>query len=481
MKACSFFGHRDTPQTEQLKQKVRETVERLIVEEGVNTFLFGSRSNFDELCHIVVTELKEKYPHIRRIAYLCKHETACLATTFSEEWATYSITFTIAETRFIKLGVTRSNTVDGTICLDNFTAQLGEVIVTPPEGGEEGGDDPVDPPVTPPEGGEEGGDDPVVEPTVYEFNTIGATPATFDDADKAAWQYGVYAAHSVVGIENGAATLNVGTVEQLVLSLGNVSKGIYKLKFDATMTGGYPAILQVVTGLSINSETGLASWEALETLYNAAGKQLNEFATPNGTTYELTLSFDNDYTNVGLILINNQEMECGITLDNISFAALDYTEKQVIQNFDNGLLASNTWSQRPGLINVANAHVDFGGTFDGQIVDGVYQFGASTATYSRVNLGWFEAGTYTFTFDAKVTDATNYAGKIRLFVCEPDGDNLKQVNAEGQTIATTFSGEWATYSVTFTITEARFIKLGVVKNTIDGTVWLDNFTAQKTA
>ncbi len=78
MKSCSFFGHRDTEQTEELKQKVRETVERLIVEEGVDTFLFGSRSKFDELCHIVVTELKEKYPHIQRIAYLCKHETACL-------------------------------------------------------------------------------------------------------------------------------------------------------------------------------------------------------------------------------------------------------------------------------------------------------------------------------------------------------------------------------------------------------------------
>ena len=78
MKACSFFGHRDTPQTEELKQKVKETVEQLIVEEGVDTFLFGSRSKFDELCHIVVTELKEKYPHIRRIVYLCKHETACL-------------------------------------------------------------------------------------------------------------------------------------------------------------------------------------------------------------------------------------------------------------------------------------------------------------------------------------------------------------------------------------------------------------------
>ena len=53
-------------------------MERLIVEEGIDTFLFGSRSQFDELCHIVVTELKEKYPHIQRIAYLCKHETACL-------------------------------------------------------------------------------------------------------------------------------------------------------------------------------------------------------------------------------------------------------------------------------------------------------------------------------------------------------------------------------------------------------------------
>lgn len=42
------------------------------------TFLFGSRIKFDELCHIVVTELKEKYPYIRRIAYLCKSKTACL-------------------------------------------------------------------------------------------------------------------------------------------------------------------------------------------------------------------------------------------------------------------------------------------------------------------------------------------------------------------------------------------------------------------
>ena len=67
MKACSFFGHRDTPQTDELKAKVRETVERLIVEEGVDTFLFGSKSRFDSLCLELVTALKEKYPHLKRV------------------------------------------------------------------------------------------------------------------------------------------------------------------------------------------------------------------------------------------------------------------------------------------------------------------------------------------------------------------------------------------------------------------------------
>ena len=85
MKACSFFGYRDTPQTEELKEKVSEMVERLIVEEGVDTFLFGSRSKFDELCHMVVTELKDKYPYIQRIAYLCKHEAGCWAGAGAEE------------------------------------------------------------------------------------------------------------------------------------------------------------------------------------------------------------------------------------------------------------------------------------------------------------------------------------------------------------------------------------------------------------
>ena len=49
-----------------------------LVEQEVDAFLFGSQSKFNKLCHIVVMGLKEKYPYIQRIGYLCKNEIACL-------------------------------------------------------------------------------------------------------------------------------------------------------------------------------------------------------------------------------------------------------------------------------------------------------------------------------------------------------------------------------------------------------------------
>ena len=64
---CCFFGHRTINETEELKVMLSDTIERLIIEENVDTFLFGSKSRFDSLCLELVTELKKKYPHIRRI------------------------------------------------------------------------------------------------------------------------------------------------------------------------------------------------------------------------------------------------------------------------------------------------------------------------------------------------------------------------------------------------------------------------------
>ena len=65
--SCCFFGHRKINETPELIERLTRTVESIITDKGVNTFYFGSKSQFDDLCHKVVTELKEKHPHIKRI------------------------------------------------------------------------------------------------------------------------------------------------------------------------------------------------------------------------------------------------------------------------------------------------------------------------------------------------------------------------------------------------------------------------------
>ena len=64
---CCFFGHRTIDETEQLKSKLNDIIENLIMNDKVDTFLFGSKSRFDDLCLELVTKLKEKHPHIKRI------------------------------------------------------------------------------------------------------------------------------------------------------------------------------------------------------------------------------------------------------------------------------------------------------------------------------------------------------------------------------------------------------------------------------
>ncbi|MDO5477841.1 MAG: hypothetical protein Q4G23_01610 [Clostridia bacterium] len=65
--ACCFFGHRKINKTPELLEKLTETIEFLIADKGVITFYFGSKSEFDDLCYKVVSDLKEKYIYIKRI------------------------------------------------------------------------------------------------------------------------------------------------------------------------------------------------------------------------------------------------------------------------------------------------------------------------------------------------------------------------------------------------------------------------------
>ncbi len=70
-KVCSFFGHREICITEELKNKLRDVIESLITKENFGIFFFGGFGKFDDLCHEIVTELKNKYSFIKRM-YVCE-------------------------------------------------------------------------------------------------------------------------------------------------------------------------------------------------------------------------------------------------------------------------------------------------------------------------------------------------------------------------------------------------------------------------
>ena len=75
---CCFIGHRKIIETQELIERLQDTIENLIKEKGVKTFIFGSRSEFDFLCHKIVSNLMTIYPTIERVVYTCKSEFAVL-------------------------------------------------------------------------------------------------------------------------------------------------------------------------------------------------------------------------------------------------------------------------------------------------------------------------------------------------------------------------------------------------------------------
>lgn len=65
-KRCCFVGHRKVERTPELEKRLFVEIEKMI-NAGVDTFYFGSKSEFDRICYKIVSELKEKYNHIKRM------------------------------------------------------------------------------------------------------------------------------------------------------------------------------------------------------------------------------------------------------------------------------------------------------------------------------------------------------------------------------------------------------------------------------
>ena len=66
-KKCCVFGHRRITDEAKLKVSLTEIIENLIINENVDTFYIGSRSDFDSLCRKVLSEQKKIHSHIKRI------------------------------------------------------------------------------------------------------------------------------------------------------------------------------------------------------------------------------------------------------------------------------------------------------------------------------------------------------------------------------------------------------------------------------
>ena len=52
MAACTFFGHRDCP--ESIKGNLKKEIERLICDQQVDTFYVGTQSGFDRMAEEIV-------------------------------------------------------------------------------------------------------------------------------------------------------------------------------------------------------------------------------------------------------------------------------------------------------------------------------------------------------------------------------------------------------------------------------------------
>lgn len=74
-KKCCFIGHRNAKLDDNQIKRLFLIIKKLISKYGFREFLFGSRSDFDKICHQVVTELKNsEYSFLQRVVYTCRSE-----------------------------------------------------------------------------------------------------------------------------------------------------------------------------------------------------------------------------------------------------------------------------------------------------------------------------------------------------------------------------------------------------------------------
>ncbi len=76
--SCCFIGHRFIEKNN-IAGQVKNVIIDLIENKNVKTFYFGTKSEFNDLCYDVLSEVKNQYNNLQRICITCKSETVVLS------------------------------------------------------------------------------------------------------------------------------------------------------------------------------------------------------------------------------------------------------------------------------------------------------------------------------------------------------------------------------------------------------------------
>ena len=77
MAVCTFFGHRDCPET--IRQRLRDVLVGLITNNNVTMFYVGHQGQYDAYVYGELQKLKQEYPHINYaivLAYVPSEKTS---------------------------------------------------------------------------------------------------------------------------------------------------------------------------------------------------------------------------------------------------------------------------------------------------------------------------------------------------------------------------------------------------------------------
>ena len=69
---CAFFGHRDTPYTVELENKVEEIV-RALIAKGVDEFWVCYEGNFDWISRMVMSKIKAEFKSEIYVCFVCAY------------------------------------------------------------------------------------------------------------------------------------------------------------------------------------------------------------------------------------------------------------------------------------------------------------------------------------------------------------------------------------------------------------------------